>query len=57
MHLASITQSEGTRTTHEVPVFLPADQIYLEFIPGASISSLMQENSEDGTVAAEFQAV
>ena len=43
----SVTQSEGTQTTFEAPVFLPADQIVVEFVPDGSVSSLANENIQD----------
>src|SRR6266853_3048976 len=39
MPLASARQSEGTQTTYGAPVFLPADQTHVEFVPGGSIPS------------------
>lgn len=51
---ASVLQSEGTRTTYPAPVFLPADQIQVTFVPGGSISDLVRENSTD---SAEYETV
>jgi hypothetical protein len=47
MDFMSVTQSEGTRTTYEAPVFLPADQIQVDLVPGGSAFSLAHENATD----------
>jgi hypothetical protein len=42
---ASATQSGSTRSAHEAPVFLPADQVLqVEFVPNMSDSSIWHEN-------------
>ena len=46
MQFASVTQSDGTRTMDGAPVFLPENQIYVEFVPGRSTPSLGQENTK-----------
>jgi hypothetical protein len=40
----SVTQSEGTRTTYESSVFLPADHIEVTLVSGGSITSPAYEN-------------
>jgi hypothetical protein len=41
MHFATVgTSSRSERTMAEAPVFIPADQTYIEFIPGASATTL-----------------
>ena len=57
MHFAFYTQSEGTRTTFEAPVFPPTDQIHVEFVPGGSVSSLAYENTNDKPNSARYEAV
>src|SRR6266851_5647327 len=61
MHFASATLSEGTGTTYESPVFLPADPIHMEFVRGGSISSLprviTKEKVTDNQVACESESV
>ena len=57
MRFASATQSEGTRTACETPVFLPADQIYTEFVPGVEIPSLTLENTKNRTDSAGYNGV
>ncbi|KAH9993170.1 hypothetical protein BJV77DRAFT_372733 [Russula vinacea] len=42
---ASATQTGSTRSAHEAPVFLPADQVLqVEFVPNMSDSSIWHEN-------------
>jgi len=53
----SVTRSEGTRTTFEAPVFLPADQIVVEFVPDGSVSSLANENIQDKANSIGCEAV
>ena len=57
VRFASIMRSEGTRTTDETPVFLPAGQIDEEFSPGGSICSLSRENTKDKTDSAGYETV
>jgi hypothetical protein len=48
MHLASVTQLEGPQTTPlEALVFLPADRVLEEFVPGRSISSIAHGDTRD----------
>jgi hypothetical protein len=47
IRFASVTQSDGTRTMSEAPVFPPADQIHVEFVPGRSTPSFAHENTKD----------
>src|SRR6266853_2073832 len=49
MQFASAPQTNGTQAMYEAPVFVPADQIHVEFVPGGSIPSLAQENTKDNT--------
>ena len=43
MQISSVTQSEGSRTICEAPVFLPANQILTDFVPDGSRSGLAHE--------------
>lgn len=45
VHIVSVTQSEGTRTTYNTTAFSPTDEIQVEFVPRGSVSSL--ENTHD----------
>ena len=51
IHFASAAQSVGTRTTNGAPVFVPVDQIHLEFIPSGSFPSIVHENTTDKTAS------
>jgi hypothetical protein len=57
MHFASFTQSEGTRTPYEDQVFLPTDQIQVEWVPGGSVSNLSHENTNDKPDSARYEIV
>lgn len=43
---SSVTQSEGSRTICEAPVFLPASQMLMDFVPDGSRSGLAHEYSK-----------
>ena len=51
IHFASAAQSVGTRTTDDAPVFVPVDQIHLEFVPSGSFPSVVHENTRDKTAS------
>ena len=57
MHFVSFTQSEGTQMTYDDPVFLPTDQIQVEFVPSGSVSSLSHENTSDKSDSARSEMV
>jgi hypothetical protein len=58
MQFASVTpQSDGTRTMGEAPVFLPADQTLVEFVPGRSTPDLRHENPNDWSALTTYEAV
>lgn len=57
MRFASAMQSEGTRTTVDVPVFLPADQILVEFVPGGSDSSVANKKIQDKANSIGYETV
>jgi len=57
MDFMSVTQSEGTRTTYEAPVLLPADQIQVDLVPGGSAFSLAHENVTDNADSAGHETV
>ena len=46
VQVSSVTQSEGSRTICEAPVFLPANQILMDFVPDESRSGLAHEYSK-----------
>jgi hypothetical protein len=47
IHFASLTQSEGCRTSYGPTVFKPADAIQVACVPDGSASSLVQEKLEN----------
>jgi len=47
IHFASLTQSEGGRTSYGPTVFEPADAIQVACVPDGSASSLVQEKLEN----------
>jgi hypothetical protein len=54
----AVTQSEGTRTTtFETPVFLPADQIVVEFVPDGSASSIANDNIQHKANSVGYESV
>ena len=57
MHFASVTQSEGTLSTSEAPVFLPANQIYVEFVPGRMTPDLAHENTKGWAAPTAYETV
>jgi hypothetical protein len=60
MNFASAAHSNTTRTTFEAfeaPVFLPADYVQLEFVPGVSNPSLAHESTKNKTGSAGFETV
>ena len=57
MRFASAPQTNGTQAMYEAPVFVPADQIHAEFVPGGSIPSLAQENTKDNTDLTVYEMV
>lgn len=55
-HTASVSQSEGTRTSCGAPVFLPADQLHTEFVPpGISTRYLPYEDRRDKAAPIRFE--
>jgi hypothetical protein len=44
IRFASVTQSDGTRTMSEAPVFLPTGQIHVEFVPSKSTPTFAHED-------------
>ena len=57
MHFVFFTQSEGTRTTYEAPVFPPTDQIQVEFVPGGSVSGVEHENTNEKPNSTRYETV
>ena len=57
LRFASVTLSEGTRTTQEAQVFTPADQIQVEFTPGGSTPSLAHKNTKSGADRPGYERV
>jgi hypothetical protein len=55
MHISSVTRSDATQSTSETPVFLPAEQIQVGFIPGSSISNLAHDDMKDLAKSAGYQ--
>ncbi|KAH9044175.1 hypothetical protein EDB84DRAFT_1559033 [Lactarius hengduanensis] len=58
MHFApggTMSRSEGTTT--EAPVFVPADEIQVEFVPGASVTSLAVPSKTQSKDTAAYQTV
>lgn len=53
----SVTQSEGSRTICEAPVFLPANQTLMDFVPDGSISGLAHEDEERKAKSAGYRMV
>jgi len=50
MHFAPLEGTQGTRTTYEDPVFLPTDQVQVEFVrivPGGSVSGFARESTKN----------
>ena len=47
IHVASVTQSDGTRTMIEAPALLSTGQIRVEFVPSRSTLGLANENTKD----------
>jgi len=56
MLFPSVTQSEGSWTMHEVPIFPPADHLQLKVVPGGSTSSVTLENTKDEVDSAGCEA-
>jgi hypothetical protein len=48
-------QSGGPQTTGEAPVFLLADQKYVEFVPGRLSPSLPHENTKDKAAQTRYE--
>jgi len=57
MLFPSVPQSEGSRTMHEVPIFLPADHLQVKIVPGGSTSSVTLENTKDEVDSAGWEAI
>jgi len=47
IHFASAAQLVGTRTTNGAPVFIPVDQIQVEFVPSGSFPGIVHENTKN----------
>jgi len=57
VQISSVTQSEGSRTICEAPVFLPASQTLMDFVPDGSISRLAHEDAESKAKSAGYGMV
>ena len=57
INFISVTRSEGSHTTYEAPVFLPADQIQVDFVPGGPAFSLAHENTRGDADSAGHEMV
>ena len=57
MEFPSVTQSAGSRTTHESPPLPQADHVQIEFISDGSIPSLVGENMKDKPDSAGYEGV
>ena len=57
IHFASATQLEGTRKTYETPVFLSADPIHVDIVPGISIPDLAHVNTNEKVNPAGYNSV
>jgi hypothetical protein len=57
MRFASVTQSEGTRTTYEPPPVLPIDHIQIELVPAGLLSSFAHEDVKDKADSVVSEAV
>jgi len=60
MNFTTATHSNTTRTTFEAfeaPVFLPANYVQVEFVPGVSNPSLAHESTKNKTGSAGFEMV
>ena len=57
MPFPSVSQSEGSRTMHEVPIFPPADHLQVKIVPGGLTSSVMLENTKDEVDSAGCEAI
>ena len=57
IHFASATQLEGTGKTYEISVFLSADPIHMEFVPGISIPDLAHVNTKEKVNPAGYNSV
>jgi hypothetical protein len=55
--VASVTQSGGLRTTHDVPAFLSADRVQVTLVPGGLISDLVDEKMKEKADSRECESV